>query len=152
MINPGVIAEITLQRDFLESEDDILSPFAESHEQEFMSFSRRYLPADVINPDRNLATAHFILNDHQTQIHRSDYTFLAFIGDVGALLGTLQLISSALLINVLQINILAENDLLSSVFRLRSSNFKTTKFRLTYLQWFLNEFVGKKIFCCHKCY
>lgn len=118
--------------------------------QDFISYSQKYLPADVINPDRNYATAHFVMNDNHMFITRTDYTFLTYIGDVGALLGTLQLISSVILTNLLQINILAENDLLSQVFRSRKNNLKTAKFKLTYCEWLSKEFLRNKILCCYK--
>ena len=97
------------------------------------------MPADVINPDRNYATAHFVLNDNHMIVSRTDYTLLAYIGDVGALLGTLQLISGIILVNVFSINILAENDMLNEVYRLRGKHHKTTHFKLTYCQWLCRE-------------
>ena len=133
MVDPGVISEVTFQRDSMSSEDSIINPYASAHEDNFMSYSQKYLPADVLNPDRNYATAHFVLNDNHMIISRSDYTVLSYIGDVGALLGTLQLISSVILLNVFQINILAENDLLVKVFRLRKKHYKTEEFKITYV-------------------
>lgn len=85
----------------MNSEDDILNPYAEAHEEKFMSYSQKYLPSDIISTDPDLATQHFVLNDDHMIISRTDYTVLKYIGDVGALLGTLQLISGVILINVL---------------------------------------------------
>jgi len=89
MIDPGYISEVTLQRDLLKAEDDIVTPFPEIMETNFMSYSQKYLPADVLQINPRYATAHFIVNNHSTIIARTDYNVLTYIGDVGALLGTL---------------------------------------------------------------
>jgi hypothetical protein len=149
MIDPGIISEVTLQRDTLNSQDNIYNPYAAEHEQDYMSFSQKYLPSDVINTDRNYATAHFVLNDNHMIISRTDYTVLSYIGDVGALLGTLQLISGVILVNVFSINILAENDMLNDVFRLRRKHHKTAHFKLTYCHWLCRELPRKYLFGCY---
>lgn len=114
-----------------------------------MSYSQKYLPSDIISTDPDLATQHFVLNDDHMIISRTDYTVLTYIGDVGALLGTLQLISGVILVNVLQINILAENDMLNSVFRLRRKHHKTDHFKLTYCEWLCREIPRKYLLGCY---
>ena len=73
----------------------------------------------------------------QSTITRSDYSLFQFLGDVGALYGTLEIIFNFLLKTVFQIGVLVEQKIISGVFRLRqkSKPLIIRRLKITYLDW-----------------
>jgi len=82
-----------------------------------------------------------VSSDH-TYITRTQYTFLAWLGDVGALLDALQKIAGIIVVGLLKIRVLLENDLLSSIFRMRvsKSDLKITNVKFSYCGWLFEKF------------
>ena len=140
---PGQSKKVFLRQDTVLSDDDMWNPYAETEQFDFVSFEKQDIAPSLFLEQKVLMSCFIFLTKHKTTISRQSYTFLTFIGDVGALQGTLTLIFGSVLVNVLRIDILLENDLISSVFRKRKvgDGFGVQKFALTYMQW-LRSYIG----------
>lgn len=82
----------------------------------------------------------------ETQLERTNYTILNFIGDVGALFGTLQMIASFILLKVFQIGALLENSIIKRVFVALLRDFTKVKINLTFADWWISQTV---FFCSY---
>jgi hypothetical protein len=152
---PGQAKKVFLRQDTVLSDDDMWNPYAETEQFDFVSFEKQDIAPSLFLEQKVLMSCFIFLTKHKTTISRQSYTFLTFIGDVGALWGTLTLIFGSVLVNVLRIDILLESDLLSRVFRKRipGDRFGVHKFTLTYMQW-LKSYVGGQcllLVCCRCC-
>ena len=91
MIDPGQIQKVTFNRDKIFGYDDIVSPYGSAAEYDMMSFKNTFLPAEILSPLPNLCTGHFLISLDHHIITRTNYNLLNWLGDAGALLGTLQM-------------------------------------------------------------
>lgn len=77
-------------------------------------------------------------DNNQLTSTRENYTLFEFIGDVGALFGSLFSISNFILFQMLQVGVLLDNHLLMGVFRKlksKSKLFKTARLKLSFSEW-----------------
>lgn len=89
----------------------------------------------MLHDEPNYFTAHFVMNRNHDVFSRSNYTLLALLGDVGAVLDTLQKICAFLLLSIFKIGVLLENHLISGIFKKGLPNYKVKKIRLSYCNW-----------------
>jgi hypothetical protein len=82
---------------------------------------------------KSLFTFELKVSTSSCEIGRENYTFLQFIGDVGALHSTLFTLIELFLSYVLSYGVLLDNHLINGLFRLQKNNsIKTTHLKLTY--------------------
>ena len=89
----------------------------------------------VANAPKSILKLVFIQNLDVIYSERADYSFLNFLGDVGALNGVLSLLSVFVLGNVFSMNIVMENNIISNVFEERPTE-NNTKIKLVKINYF----------------
>lgn len=82
-----------------------------------------------------------VVSPDHTYIVRNQYTFLAWIGDVGALFDALQQIAGIFFVALFKIKVLLDNDLISAIFRKREpKSMRMVKVKLSYTDWLCENF------------
>lgn len=129
--------------------DHMVDPYSGANVYEFLNYEKISVPQPSTKffETKEVLKMQFYLGIGHAEINRSTYTLLDFIGDVGALLGALQLIVAFVLSNFFQVGILLEDSLLAGTFRKRDSKdkLKVNEFKLTIKQWFWEQL---KVYVC----
>ena len=89
-MEPGHNSQITLRRDEVDTIDDIVNPYAEPTVYDLIAYSEKQLPVDLLHTEPSFMKVNIVVSPDHTYITRTQYTFLAWIGDLGALLDSLQ--------------------------------------------------------------
>ena len=113
----GESVSITLLRETLVLHDEIYNPYGWEEEKVLITTSEKISTRQIIDGSDNIFTAVFFLDGSGKQTSRFNYNILQFIGDVGALFGTLQAICAFFMFTFFRMGVLLDNYLISSIFR-----------------------------------
>lgn len=132
----GDSVSVELTRNTLILHDDVYNPYGWEEERVFINQKSTIFSKQIIPGSDNLFTAVFFLNTSGVIHARFNYTLLSFIGDVGALFGTLQGICAFIMFTIFRLGVMLDNFLISNVFRTRDGKGNIDKVKMTYYGWF----------------